>query len=308
MTGGSDGTSPSDDDNLFAGSDWLVATGRGLFWGRPGGAWRGGGADSHSLNCLLRTGAGVVAGSDGGLWWVVPGERRWRQLHDELVTIVQAVALPGEQLLDLVAATGYGVHRPRMMEAGALRWANRSESFLSPNRRFSTALHALSAQRWLVGTEAGLLLADQDGSHWQETPVAGAAVRALLPDAGGTGMIWAGTDAGEIWRSEDGVDWTLHGRTPGHAAVLRLVAVDGRLVAGTSDGVLVDGPDAWRRTGPPFPVAAVAVDPTDPQLLVAGAAPGGLWWSRGADQWHQAADVPGTVRDLVPPLADGDIP
>lgn len=278
--------------------DWLVATQSGIWMGRPGEGWSASGPYEHSLNCLTRHAGGLVAGADGGLWFVAPGDLRWRQLHDEILTVVEAVVSTGDEMTDLVAATGYGVHLPQADAHQALRWKNHSSALTSPSVRFSTALHSLDPQTWLVGTEAGLFVAHERGDHWAPTAVSGTAVRALLStDAG----LLAGTDAGDIWQSANGRDWTHHSRIDRAPGILSLAdGKNGCLLAGSTRGVIVfDG--AWHATGPVLPMAAIAMDDRWPSTWVAGAAPGGLWWTTDGDNWQQVANTPKAIRHLLPP-------
>jgi hypothetical protein len=282
--------------------DWLVATSRGLWLGRPGHEWRASGPSfQHSLNVLTRCGEGVIGGADGGLWLIEKGKSRWRQLHDELVTVVYDVAAPGPEVDSILVATGYGVHRPRGTEQGALRWTNCSEALTSPNQRFSTALLAMDQDTWLVGTEAGLCVMEGESRHWSSTALIGSAVRALLATEDG---FWAGNDAGEIWHSDTGREWQIHSRIAPGESVLALAQAPDHLLAGTSLGVAVNDSDGWRHIGPPLTIVAVAVDPSQPSVWLAGASPGGLWWSSDSENWQQVSGAPGAVRHLLAPGAN----
>lgn len=278
--------------------EWLAATHRGLWLGAPQHVWRASGPFEHSLNRLARRGRDLIAAADGGLWQIEKGASRWRQLHDELVTVVQDVAVVGDG--ELLAATGYGVHRPEDVNAAALRWHNCSKSLASPSARFSTAIHIIDRETWVVGTEAGLFLVEGAGRGWSMTPMSGSAVRALLPASTG---LWAGNDAGEIWHSADGRAWNQHSRIAPGESVLDLAETPQGLLAGTSLGVALLTGQSWQHLGPPLTIAAVGVDPAQPTIWMAGAAPGGLWWTTDADHWQQVPGAPGVIRQLLPPEA-----
>ena len=286
------------------GDDWLAATQSGLWLGRPGGTWRGSGPYEHALNSLTSFADGIVAGADGGLWLIARGEPRWRQLHDEVLTLVEAVSMTSDELQSLVVATGYGVHLPAVAEHDVLRWSNCSEALSAPSARFSTALHLLDSETWLVGTETGLFVCTEHGRRWSATSIAQVAVRALLSTDEG---VWAGTDDGDIWFAADGLAWQHHAclaptESAATESVLSLATNHhGVLLAGTTGGIVVSDGNGWRSTGPTLPMAAVAVDGRTPSTWVAGAAPGGLWWTEDGDAWQQAAEAPKTIRHLLSP-------
>ncbi|MBT4096434.1 MAG: hypothetical protein HOM68_07980 [Gemmatimonadetes bacterium] len=284
--------------------DWLAATQSGLWLGRPGAMWRGSGPYEHSLNSLTRFADGIVAGADGGLWLITRGGPRWRQLHDEVLTLVEAVSMTSDELQSLVVATGYGVHLPTVTEQDVLCWSNCSEALSAPSARYSTALHLLDSETWLVGTETGLFVCAEHGHRWSATSIAQVAVRALLSTDEG---VWAGTDNGDIWFAADGLAWQHHSRLATaesalNESVLALATNHhGTLLAGTTGGIVVSDGDRWRSTGPTLPMAAVAVDTRSPSTWVAGASPGGLWWTEDGDAWQQAAEAPKSIRHLLPP-------
>lgn len=278
--------------------DWLAATPRGLWRGWPGERWQPLGGYEVHCNCILRQSDAIVIGGDGGLWQARRGERLWRQLHDEVLTMVQDVApAPGDP--GLLAATAYGVHTARRGEHGALRWQGRGEGLPTLGARFALVLQALddAGQAWLVGTEDGLWRTDAGGGRWARTPVDGP-VRAL---ARGRGGLWAGTDAGGLWRSDDGARWRRSGASPGDRPLLSLAELsDGSLLAGTTHGVARGDGGAWESSGPPLAAVAVAAAPDG--TWVFGACPGGLWWTRdGGRRWTQALEIAACVKDVAAP-------
>jgi len=85
-------------------------------------------------------------------------------------------------------------------------------------------------------------------------------------------------------------------------------AGDGAILAGTSRGIAVgDGEGPWRLCGPRVLVSALAVGPSGTggggEAWLAGASPGGLWYS--ASRGEEWASIPGHayVRALAGPPA-----
>ena len=283
--------------------DWLVASMAGVWRGRPGVGWQLLGPYEYAFNCLLRLPGRIIAGSDTGLWQADAGVHVWRQLHDEILTMVQDVALTGGAADEpgWLAASGYGVHTAQPAAHGALRWRNHSAGLPTTDARFALRLLALDDGGWAVATEDGLWLTDATASTWLRTSIAATAVRAL--HRGPNGM-WAGTDAGDLWRSADGRQWQRVAAAPAGAALLALSElVDGRLLAGTTTGVAIgDGAGQWQECGPSLTVTSVAGDPTEVGVWALGATPGGLWWTQdGGRHWTHAAEVPAAVREIDTP-------
>jgi len=285
--------------------DWMAATSAGLFRGRPGMPWELAGPYAFHFTCMCRRHQGLVAGTQGGLWEVRPGQHLWRQMHDELLTVVQGVAVvPGDP--GLVAATLYGLHTARRGESGALRWQNRSDGLEVDGRAgLCLLVDPTDNTRWIVGTEAGVLVAEDGGARWVHSDLLGTAARALLYSGG---RFWAGTDARGICHSADALHWEVAGE-PMSTPVLSLAAVaDGRLLAGTGQGVIWgDGDGAWHRSGPRVWTTAVDAGADSTDVWVAGASLGGLWWTDDAGgAWHQVAGVPRTVEAVAAPLGRAD--
>ncbi len=278
---------------------WLIGS-KGVYHGTIGGSWTRIGAQEFGISSLIREPDRLVAGASwgSGLWeWTHESDQvgptdptdqadRWKQLNDETLTEVMAIAsiegTPG-----VIAGSPYGIATGRYDEVGAVRWTHHSDT-LRVNERFTNAIlvHPVDSSTWLIGTEAGVLIAQNAGKDWQRTSLSGTAVRAL---ASIHGKLWAGTDDRGIWRSEDGIHWESAGHTPDGGAVFDLAEAGDTLLAATERGVAVgDGSGHWVRTGPRHLCAAVACHPGSTSEWLAGATPGGLWYTEdGGGIWRQ---------------------
>ena len=184
---------------------------------------------------------------------------------------------------------------------GAVRWNFWSDDLLI-NERFSNAVLVIDNERWLVGTEGGILVAEDGGKNWTHTSLSGTPVRGLCR---ALGSFWAGTDERGIWRSEDGVNWRQAGRGLDQGTVFSLTESGGRIVAGSLEGIVVgDGEGNWQRLGPRMLMAAVAADPADDSVWLAGGDPGGLWITRDAGETWQQMGVPATIEAILAPEGD----
>jgi hypothetical protein len=252
------------------------------------------------VTSLLRKEGKTFAGVGSGLWEVGLEGEMWTQLHDETLTEVLAIdAVPGDP--GVVAASAYGVATGARDHLGAVRWTFWSDG-LRVEERFSNAILAAGSDRWLVGTEAGVLVAEEGGKKWTHTGLAGTPVRGLCR---ALDSFWAGTDERGIWRSEDGLSWEPAGRGLDRETVFALAESGERIVAGSLEGVVVgDGRGAWQRVGPRMLMAAVAVHPVAREVWLAGGDPGGLWFTEDAGmKWQQAAGLPASVESLLSPEA-----
>ena len=297
---------------------WLIGS-KGVYHGTIGGSWTRIGAQEYGISSLIRQPDRLVAGASwgSGLWeWSIGTDQadptnqagqsdqtdRWKQLHDETVTEVMAIA-PIAGTPGVVAGSPYGIATGQYDAAGAVRWTHHSDA-LRVNERFTNAIlvHPDDLTTWLVGTEGGVLIADDSGAAWRRTSLSGTAVRAL---AFMHGQFWAGTDDRGIWRSEDGARWDSVGHTPDGGAVFELTLAGNDLLAATEHGVAVgDGSGHWVRTGPRHLCAAVRCHPVSTSTWLAGATPGGLWYTEdGGNAWQH---VPGfaNVRAILPPETD----
>lgn len=306
---------------------WLIGS-KGVYHGTIGGSWTRIGAQEYGISSLIRQPGRLVAGASwgSGLWeWSDEAGRsdrtsqadqvdqadqaahpdqpdqtdRWKQLHDETLTEIMAIASidgsPG-----VVAGSPYGIATGRYDEVGAVRWTHHSDA-LRVNERFTNAIlvHPDEPTTWLIGTEGGVLIAEDRGAAWRRTSISGTAVRAL---ACIRGQFWAGTDDRGIWHSEDGQRWDSAGHTPDGGAVFDLMLAGDDLIAATEHGVAIgDGSGHWVRTGPRHLCAAAACHPASTSTWLTGATPGGLWYTEdGGHTWRQ---IPGfvNVRAIIAP-------
>ena len=290
----------------IAADSWLVGS-RGLAHGRPPDDWTRASARRHPVLSLCRAADAVWAGVTGGLW-ELRGDS-WTQRHDETLTEVLALCLaPRDPARPaVVAGSPYGVATPEPAPGGAWRWSF-IDAGLSPDERFTSCLIAdpTEGNRVWVGTEAGLYSLDLDKRRMHPANLAGTPVRALLA---AHGSLWAGTDLRGVFRRVPDGSWHPAGAGLDADAVFSLAAAGaGMLLAGTSRGIAVgDGEGPWKLCGPRLLVSALAVGPGADrkagEVWLAGASPGGLWYSanRGAE-WK---NVPGHayVRALAAPAA-----
>ena len=286
---------------------WLAGSGAGLFWSRDGEAWDQVGAYRFRVTSIARKEGRTCIGVGSGLWEVPGCSGWWIQLHDETLTEVLDLAwVPGDP--GLVAASAYGVAisvRDNVSPSQGpqpTRWQFRTEG-LAVNERFTNAIHVDpgDARRWLVGTEAGLLVAEEDGRRWIHTSLTGTPVRAICH---ALGSWWAGTDGWGIWRSQDGLAWRRAGRSIDQGTVFALRESDGRILAGTLEGIVVgDGQGRWSRMGPRALIAALDVHPHESSVWMAGAVPGGLWVTKDAGvQWRHVPDLPKVIEAVSAPV------
>ncbi|MEW6752256.1 MAG: hypothetical protein AB1505_14935 [Candidatus Latescibacterota bacterium] len=286
-------------------TEWLAGTGAGAYRGRLGGTWGPVGGYGYRVTSLLQHRGHTFCGAGCGVWMVDLDGGRWEQLHDETLTEVLDLApLPGDP--GLLAASAYGVATPARDALGAARWTFWSDG-LGVNERYSNAALVADDGRWLVGTEAGVLVAEEGGRRWSRTSLTGRAVRALCR---ALGSWWAGSDAGGIWRSADGLRWDPAGQGAEQATVFALSAAGDRLLAGTLEGVLAgDGAGPWQRSGPRLLAAAVVSDPLDPRVWLAGGVPGGVWYTLDAGaRWQQVAGLPSVAEALTALAPRGQSP
>lgn len=279
---------------------WLAGSNRGLFWSRDGTVWEQVGAYPFRVTSIVRQGARICLGVGSGLWEVPRLSDRWIQLHDETLTEVLDLAwISGEP--GLVAASAYGVAVGARDVLGAVRWHGRSQG-LAVNERYANAVAVDpgNVHRWVVGTEAGVLVAEEDGERWTHSGLMGTPVRAVCY---ALGSWWAGTDGWGIWRSTDGLTWRRVGRGLDDGTVFALRESDGRMLAGTTEGLAVgDGEGRWHSVGPRALIAAVAAHPEESSFWMAGAVPGGLWMTENEGrQWRVVPGLPSMIEAIAAP-------
>ena len=278
---------------------WLVGSG-GLYWSGDTATWQTSGDYQFRVTSLVRQQDRVCVGTTCGVWAVQADSARWIQLNDETVTEVLDLAVvsgdPG-----VVVASAYGLAVGCRDELGAVRWAERTAG-LEVRERYANAIAIDPADpgRWLVGTEAGVLVAEDDARKWSHTGLLGTPVRTIVHRLGSW---WAGTDTRGMWQSRDGLSWRRAGRGLDSGTVVSLGEAGGRLLGGTTEGVVIgDGTGHWVRKGPRALVAAIGVDPVDADHWLIGAVPGGLWSTAdGGDSWRYRPDLPGRVETILPP-------
>ncbi|MBT3603763.1 MAG: hypothetical protein HN521_11905, partial [Candidatus Latescibacteria bacterium] len=110
------------------------------------------------------------------------------------------------------------------------------------------------------------------------------------------GAFWAGVDDGGVWRSEDGVSWARAGGGLDDVTVYSIACTDDRLLVGLEGGIAVgDGVGRWMHQGPKIRARVVAAQG---DIWLAGASPGGLWWSSDLGQrWQKTGDF-ASVRSI----------
>lgn len=279
---------------------WLAGSGAGLFRSEDGALWERVGAYEFRVTSILRDGGRLRLGVGSGAWEVREDPDPWVQLHDETLTEVLDLARIGGEP-GLVAATAYGVATGARDDLGAVRWSFHSDA-LAVNERFSNAVAVdpEDPRRWVVGTEAGVLAAEEGGRRWACTNLMGVPVRTVCR---ALGAWWAGTDGRGIWTGPDGLSWRKAGAGLDDGTAFALAEIGGRLIAGTLQGVVVgDGRGRWYPVGPRALIAAVAAHPDQPGFWAAGAVPGGLWTTQDAGKsWHQTPGLPSTIEAVLAP-------
>ena len=272
---------------------WLVGA-NGLSQGAPEKAWQAIGACSFTVNAIVETEEGLVVASDTGLWQINNGSERWVQLHDE--TMTSALGLARVPVgIGIVVASAYGVATGEVDDLGVPRWTWHSND-LAVNERYSNVVlgDPNDPLRWVVGTEAGVLVREHSEGKWVRSSLMGKPVRGLC---WALGAFWAGVDKGGVWRSEDGVVWSRAGGGLDDVTVFALTCVGDRLLVGLEGGVAVgDGVGRWTCQGPQIRTRVVA---SDGDVWLAGATPGGLWWSNSQGKRWQKTGGFESVRSLM---------
>jgi hypothetical protein len=274
-------------------TNWLVGA-NGLYQGAPQKEWQAIGACSFTVNGIVQTDSGLTVGSDTGVWEIASGSERWVQLHDE--TMTSALGLASVPVgIGIVVASAYGVATAEMDDLNVPRWTWYSDE-LAVNERFSNVVlvdpnHPL---RWLIGTEAGVLVREHERGEWVHTSLIGRPVRGLC---WALGAFWAGVDDGGVWRSEDGVSWARAGGGLDDVTVYSIACTGDRLLVGLEGGIAVgDGTGRWAYQGPKIRTRVVIAQG---DIWLAGASPGGLWWSSDLGQrWQKTGDF-ASVRSIL---------
>jgi hypothetical protein len=277
----------------LCGADGLYTSTDGITWDRLG-------PFDFPVHAVAKLHGGIAVATSNGLWQAPEDGGRPRQLHDE--TLTEVLALLVSESWGIVAGSPYGVATATVDELGAYRWHSHTED-LPVNQRYTNALAPApgSADRWIAGTEWGVLLCEEGGRRVQPTNLAGTPVRAFCL-AGG--IVLAGTDDRGVWASEDGHVWQAFGTGAEAAPVFSLAAGGDTVLAGTGGGVLAFDGKAWKRVGPRIAVTAVAAAPEAGGAWLAGATPGGLWRSDDEGvRWYQVMRTQ-SLRAIVAPARE----
>ncbi len=275
---------------------WLIGA-NGILAGSPDGSWERLGNYRYTVNQVLRdTGSTLTVATGNGLWRVpVDRSGTWVQLHDETLTEVATIV---RSPVGIVAGSPYGVAVCRDDDARNPRWQSLTEH-LRVNARFTNTILIDPADptRWLVGTEGGLIIGQDNGSVWSESELNESPVRSVIH---AKGRFWAASDKHGLLRSVDGCQWESVEGVPGPAFT---VACQGDwLVVGTMRGVVVCEPNGpAKRLGANILVRCLGIDPANPDMWVAGADPGGLWVTYDAGKTWKNTGVVTRVRTVVAP-------
>jgi photosystem II stability/assembly factor-like uncharacterized protein len=260
-------------------ADWLLAgtDGAGLFSSRDQGAsWQrvDAAGDTFVSSIVLQPGgkppcdgAGgcVLARTRSGLLATLDGGRTWRMVEAGWDGRVDAVAISG------------------------------------------------SSPAWVLATDRGQLYRSVNGERWVswgEGIGRRGAVFFLASDPRRPDRLFAGTENGLYFSADGGLRWQAFPGGPGAPSANALAqGADGLLYLANLDGVYAspDGGSTWERRSqglPPVPILAVAVAPSAPNVVYAGANGAGLFRSddRGltweATSWD-GASVPGIAVDAA---------
>lgn len=147
-----------------------------------------------------------------------------------------------------------------------------------------------------VGTYGGVFRSSNGGGNWaaSNAGLTNINITALVIDPLTPTTLYAGTSYSGVFKSTDGgASWvnSTNGPQDGNNWVMSL-AIDPVTPTtlygggGTSSSVYksVDGGATWRGldTGAPRPISALAIDPSNPQIIVAGVVSGGIYRSINA--------------------------
>ncbi len=279
-------------------TSWLVGS-DGLYQGKIGSSWDRMGSYSFQVTDIMRAHPGIIVATNIGLWMAPKDADLWLQLHDETLTEVQAIArVAGDP--GIAACTPYGIALGSRDERGVVRWRSCSDK-LGLNERFTNTIVVDPGKtgRWIVGTEAGVLVYEDEGKSRTHTSLNNCPVYTICF---ARGLFWAGTDGRGVWSSADGLQWKIAGRGMEEEVVFAVVDADGDILAGTMQGLFTgNGKESWKRVGPRIQITALAVHPRERNFWMAGSSPGGLWYSRdGGTSWMQTG-VKGNISAIAAP-------
>jgi len=160
----------------------------------------------------------------------------------------------------------------------------------------------------LASSRGSVVRSTDGGSSWKsaENGLERNFVVALVADPDHSGHFWAGTAGQGLYQTNDGgKSWTRGPRVIAGSAV-RAITYDSKartIWVGTDEGVFRwrDADKSWEllRTGMPrAPVYAIALDPSDPRIVLAGTS-AGLFVRAGDSPWKRVISSPGNVSAVV---------
>jgi photosystem II stability/assembly factor-like uncharacterized protein len=254
-------------------ADWLLAgtDGAGLFSSHDRGAsWQRADAVGETFVSVIllqprgespcnRADDCVVVRARSGLLTTLDGGRTWRKVEAGWDGRVDAVTIAGAQPAWILATDRGRLYR----SSDGLRWVPWGDGLGRRGAVFFLATDPERADRLFAGTENGLYLSSNGGLGWQPSPAG--------PGDPSADALALGSDG-----------------------LLYLANVDGVYVSTDSGG-------SWDRRSeglPPVPILAVAVAPSAPNVVYAGASGAGLFRSdNGGRTWSvtgwDGASVPG---------------
>ncbi len=252
------------------------------------GPWTklGDGLEGREVLALTLAGSEVVAGTDDGVFLSVSHCGNWRRLPtrvdgaDAHPRVADVAALSERTFL---IATDHGLLRST--DAGAL-W-QRLKLGLA-NSVSAVAASGRDANLAVAATPLGFFRSRDAGATWQQLShgLQAGTIHALALLPGDDRLVFAATKTGLLRSVDQGRNWERRGSGLPLSDIAGLAfAPDGRTVYAsdfTNGGVFVshDAGDSWSRFAAGGLVSerlfALAVDPSAPGRLVAGAAAGGL--------------------------------
>jgi len=228
-------------------------------------------------------GGGLAKSADGGVTWAgLDAGPRIRRIGGVYVS-------PHDSGL-ILAGTNDGIIRSEDFGAS---WASASAGLAGANIDTMAADPAIPG-RLYAGTAYGRVYRRDGQDEWQllGAGFSGDAIGCLAVHPGNPSRLYAGADGGWIYRSDDsGASWRpAMGNFP-ERDIYRLCphpTDSDRIDACVSLGIArtVDGGRWWRFVQPSFKPTILAVDPQDPEILLAGSTYGDLYRSDdGGANW-----------------------
>jgi len=258
----------------------------GLFEWSVEEGYRQVGGFNFIVNSVCRGKDKIWLGTTTGIWELPPhGDGNWIQRHDETVTEVLAAAYSNEA--GVLVTTPYGVAAPKHADFnGEPGWRFFGDD-LSVNETFTNTLLVRSedeGEAWIAGTEAGILIFTDSGKIVHRTNLTAVPVRCItqIEDE-----LWAGTDGQGIWKSRNGYSWKLTASGLEDASVFSITQGSSGIFAGTDSGIYrFTGEGKWTLVLPGTVTTSITAVPWDTNLIVAGTAWGGIWYSKnGGIRW-----------------------